>query len=104
MQTSEKQTSDKSRAVAAGAVASLLALGFLATSQAAQAAEMEKCAGIVAAGKNDCGTPVSACAGSVKQDRDAHAWILVPKGTCARIAGGVVTTDPMNKHGGGVSK
>jgi uncharacterized membrane protein len=104
MQTSEKQTSDKSRAVAAGAVASLLALGFLATSQAAQAAEMEKCAGIVAAGKNDCGTPVSACAGSVKQDRDAHAWILVPKGTCERIAGGVVTTDPMNKHGGGVSK
>jgi uncharacterized membrane protein len=104
MLTSEKQTSDKSRAVAAGAVASLLALGFLATSQAAQAADMEKCAGIVAAGKNDCGTPVSACAGSVKQDRDAHAWILVPKGTCARIAGGVVTTDPMNKHGGGVSK
>ena len=103
MLTSEKPTSDKSRVVAAGAVASLLALGFLATSQA-QAADMEKCAGIVAAGKNDCGTPVSACAGSVKQDRDAHAWILVPKGTCARIAGGMVTTDPMNKHGGGVSK
>jgi hypothetical protein len=28
----------------------------------------------------------------------------VPKGTCEKIAGGMVTTDPMNKHGGGVSK
>jgi uncharacterized membrane protein len=104
MQKSDTHTCEKSHAVAAGAIASLLALGFMATSGAAQAAEMEKCAGIVAAGKNDCGTPVSACAGSVKTDRDAHAWILVPKGTCTRIAGGMVTTDPMNKHGGGMSK
>jgi uncharacterized membrane protein len=98
------KTSMKSRSVTAGAVASLLALGAVAVSQGAQAADLEKCAGIAAAGKNDCGTPVSACAGSVKQDRDAHAWVLVPKGTCEKIAGGVVTTDPMNKHGGGVSK
>ena len=101
------QTTEKSRTIAAGAVASLLAIGFLATSQAKAAdmdKNMEKCAGIVAAGKNDCGTPVSSCAGSVAKDRDAHAWILVPKGTCARIAGGMVTTDPMNKHGGGVAK
>jgi uncharacterized membrane protein len=46
---------------------------------------------------------VSACAGTAKQDRDAHAWVLVPKGTCSKIAGGTVTTDAMNKHGGGVS-
>lgn len=97
-------SSMKSRSVTAGAIASLLALGAMATSQGAQAADFEKCAGIAAAGKNDCGTPVSACAGSVKQDRDAHAWVLVPKGTCAKIAGGMVTTDPMNKHGGGVAK
>lgn len=94
----------KSRSVTAGAVASLLAFGAMATSQAAHAADLEKCAGIAAAGKNDCGTPVSSCAGSVKQDKDAHAWVLVPKGTCEKIAGGMVTTDPMNKHGGGVSK
>jgi uncharacterized membrane protein len=98
------QTSMKSRSVTAGAVASLLALGAMTVSQGAKAADFEKCAGIAAAGKNDCGTPVSACAGSVKQDKDAHAWVLVPKGTCEKIAGGVVTTDPMNKHGGGVSK
>jgi len=98
------QLLEKPRTIAAGAVASLLALGFMATSQAAKAADLEKCAGIAAAGKNDCGTAVSSCAGTAKQDRDSHAWVLVPKGTCAKIAGGVVTTDPMNKHGGGVSK
>ena len=96
--------SDKSRKAVIGAMASLMAFGSLATAQAAHAADFEKCAGIAAAGKNDCGTPVSACAGSAKQDRDAHAWVLVPKGTCEKIAGGVVTTDPMNKHGGGVAK
>ena len=98
------QQTEKTRNLAAGAVASLLALGFMASSQAAQAADMEKCAGIAAAGKNDCGTPVSSCAGTVMKDRDAHAWVLVPKGTCAKIAGGTVTTDPMNKKGGGVMK
>ena len=98
------QHTEKSRNLAAGAVASLLALGFMATSQAAQAADMEKCAGIAAAGKNDCGTPVSACAGTVMKDRDSHAWGLVPKGTCSKIAGGMVTTEPMNKKGGGVMK
>jgi uncharacterized membrane protein len=94
----------KSRTTAAIAIASLLTLGVLATTQAANAADLEKCAGIAAAGKNDCGTAVSACAGTAKQDRDAHAWILVPKGTCTKIAGGKVTTDAMNKHGGGVEQ
>jgi len=98
------QHTEKSRTLAAGAVASLLALGFMATSQAAKAADMEKCAGIAAAGKNDCGTPVSSCAGTVMKDRDAHAWVLVPKGTCAKIAGGMVTTDPLNRKGGGMAK
>jgi uncharacterized membrane protein len=93
----------KSRTIAASAIASLLALGAMATTQAANAADLEKCAGIAAAGKNDCGTAVSACAGTAKQDRDAHAWILVPKGTCSKIAGGTVSADAMNKHGGGVA-
>ena len=92
----------KSRTTAAVAIASLLALNVMATTQAANAAALEKCAGIAAAGKNDCGTAVSSCAGTATQDRDAHAWVLVPKGTCTKIAGGRVSTDPMNKHGGGV--
>ena len=92
----------KSHTTAAIAIASLLALGVMATTQAANAADLEKCAGIAAAGHNDCGTPVSSCAGTSKEDRDAHAWVLVPKGTCSKIAGGRVSTDAMNKHGGGV--
>jgi uncharacterized membrane protein len=93
--------STKSTTLAISAVTSILALGAVNT---AVAADFEKCAGIAAAGKNDCGTPVSSCAGTVTHDRDAHAWVLVPKGTCAKIAGGVVTTDPMNKHGGNGGK
>lgn len=98
------RTPERSRTMAAGAMASLLALGVAATSQSARAADFEKCAGIAAAGKNDCGTQVSSCAGTATQDRDAHAWVLVPKGTCSKIAGGVITSDPMNKHGGGTGK
>ena len=73
------------------AFASLIALGIAAAANQVQAAEkgdQEKCAGIVKAGKNDCGTSVSSCAGTSKKDNDAEAWILVPKGTCERIAGG----------------
>jgi uncharacterized membrane protein len=89
------------KTLAIGAVTSLLALGGV---QTATAADYEKCAGIAAAGKNDCGTAVSSCAGTASRDRDVTAWVLVPKGTCAKIAGGVVTTNPLNKHGGGISK
>ena len=62
--------------------------------------EFEKCAGIVKAGKNDCGTSVSSCAGTAKDDRNAEAWLLVPKGTCERIAGGRIQTSADAKHGG----
>jgi uncharacterized membrane protein len=98
------QASDNSHTVVVCAVTSILALGCIAATHSADAAEYEKCAGIAAAGKNDCGTSVSSCAGTAKQDRDTHAWVLVPKGTCSKIAGGTVTTDPMAMHGGGVFK
>ena len=85
-----------------GTLAGLIALGLAAASGAALAAkgDTEKCAGIVKAGKNDCGTSKSACAGTATADRDAEAWILVPAGTCERIAGGKVTNKPENVHGG----
>lgn len=82
------------------AVASLIALGLTAASVPANAAEMEKCAGVAKAGKNDCGTSHSSCAATAKADRDPNAWILVPKGTCGKIAGGTVTNDPNAKPGG----
>lgn len=84
------------------AFASLVALGLSATPPAAFAAkgDMEKCAGITKAGKNDCGTSKSACAGTATADRDAEAWIFVPTGTCSKIAGGTVTDKAENVHGG----
>lgn len=84
------------------AIAGLLALGVgAASSQAiAAAGDNEKCAGIVKAGKNDCGTSKSSCAGTAKVDRDPEAWVYVPKGTCDKIAGGTVTTSAHAKPGG----
>jgi len=83
-------------------LAGFIAIGIAAASSAALAAkgDTEKCAGIVKAGKNDCGTSKSACAGTSTADRDAEAWILVPAGTCERIAGGKLTNKPENVHGG----
>jgi uncharacterized membrane protein len=85
-----------------GALAGLVALGLSSAMGTAHAAkgDTEKCAGIVKGGQNDCGTSQGACAGTVKQDRHAEAWIYVPKGTCAKIAGGTVTDKPENVHGG----
>ena len=88
------------------AIAGLLALGVSAASSQAIAAagDNEKCAGIVKAGKNDCGTSKSACAGTAKVDRDPEAWVYVPKGTCDKIAGGTVTTSAHAKPGGAAGK
>ena len=73
----------------ATAVTGALALGLVATNaQAAEKAPMEKCHGIVKAGKNDCQTASSACAGTAKKDGQKDAWIYVPKGTCDKIVGG----------------
>jgi uncharacterized membrane protein len=63
-----------------------------ATTGHAQAADSEKCYGVAKAGKNDCQTPVSSCAGTNKKDGNGQAFILVPKGTCDKIAGGA--TEP----------
>ena len=72
----------------------MLALGVSGVSGTALAAktDMEKCAGVVKAGKNDCGTSKNSCAGQVKTDADSEAWISVPKGTCERIVGAHVVT------------
>ena len=54
------------------------------------AADNEKCAGVVKAGKNDCATAANSCAGQVKADGQKDAWIYVPKGTCEKIVGGTL--------------
>lgn len=92
----------KSERIIQSAIAGLLAIGAVttATQALAASANAEKCAGIAKAGKNDCGTSVSSCAATAKADRDPEAWILVPKGTCEKIAGARVQTSADAKPGG----
>ncbi|MDH3645064.1 MAG: DUF2282 domain-containing protein [Gammaproteobacteria bacterium] len=82
---------DKQKLMSA-ALAGVVALGLGAVAQDASAAKegFEKCAGVVKAGLNDCGTSSHACAGQSKVDNDPEEWIYVPAGTCAKIAGGAV--------------
>ena len=87
-------------AVIRGAVASLIAVGLSTVVAPTQAADMEKCAGVIKSGKNDCGTSHSGCHGSIKTDGDKEAWIAVPKGTCEKIAGAYITTSPYARPGG----
>jgi uncharacterized membrane protein len=91
-----------SSTVIRSAVASLLALGVAAAGTNALAAkgDNEKCAGVVKAGKNDCGTSVSSCAGTSKVDNDKEAWVYLPKGTCEKIAGGRIVTAEAAQPGG----
>lgn len=68
------------------AIGSLFALGSLGAT-AADKAPVEKCYGVVKAGKNDCQTASSACAGTATKDGQKDAWIYLPKGSCDKIVG-----------------
>ena len=48
----------------------------------------EKCYGVVKAGQNDCQTATHSCAGTSTADNQSDAWVYVPAGTCAKLAGG----------------
>lgn len=58
----------------------------------AHAGEKEKCYGVVKAGKNDCATKNSSCAGTSKTDSQTDSFIAVPKGLCERLTGGSLTS------------
>ena len=75
------------RLAVASALAAALALPVAGQAQG----NMEKCYGVAKAGKNDCQTAASSCAGTSKKDNQADAWISVPKGTCDKIVGGKTT-------------
>lgn len=73
-------------------IVGILALSMGAASGQAFAAKegFEKCAGIVKAGKNDCGTSQHGCAGQSTVSGDPEEWIYVPEGTCEKIVGGTL--------------
>ena len=49
---------------------------------------LEKCYGVAARGKNDCGEGAHSCVGQATHDRDKASFVLLPKGDCQKLAGG----------------
>jgi uncharacterized membrane protein len=77
-----------SRVAIAAALAAALSLPVAAQAQG----NVEKCYGIAKAGRNDCQTAKSSCAGTSKKDGQTDAWVAVPKGACEKIVGGSLTS------------
>jgi uncharacterized membrane protein len=80
----------KNKTIVHSALAGVVALSMLGASQIAFAekAEVEKCYGVAKAGKNDCQTSNSSCAGTSKVDGNKDAWVFVPKGSCEKLVNG----------------
>ena len=77
----------------ATAAALTLALGACASSgdnmaKETAAADTEQCFGVAKAGANDCKSGSHDCAGHATVAGDPNSFILVPAGTCEKIAGG----------------
>lgn len=83
----------KSNLAVAAAITGLLAVGTTAmTAAPAHAADKEKCYGVAKAGKNDCATATSSCAGTSTEDAQKDAFIMVPAGLCGKLTGGSTTS------------
>jgi len=82
----------KTRLLVTSAVVAALSMPLLTSAQAGPAPvpkfEHEKCYGLVKAGKNDCQTANSSCAGTSKANKQGDAWVYVPKGTCEKLVDG----------------
>ena len=82
----------KSNLLIASAVAAAITLPLVSAAQGGPAPkpkfEAQKCYGVAKAGKNDCQTANSSCAGTSKRDSQGDAWIYMPAGACERLVGG----------------
>jgi uncharacterized membrane protein len=78
----------------ASALAAALSMPLVSMAQGGPAPrpkfEAEKCYGIARAGKNDCQTANSSCAGTSRRDGQGDAWIYVPKGSCEKTVTGAL--------------
>jgi uncharacterized membrane protein len=83
-----KTTTLAASALAAVVTAAVASVAFAGPAPVPTQFKFEKCAGVAKAGLNDCETAMSSCAGTSKADMQTDAWIYVPEGTCAKIAGG----------------
>jgi uncharacterized membrane protein len=74
-----------------GILSALALSAFAAAANAGpvpQPAGSEKCYGIAKAAKNDCAAGAHSCAGQATKDMDKTSFVYLPKGACAKIAGG----------------
>jgi len=82
----------QSNVLLGSAMAVALSLALEASAQGGPAPvpkyEYEKCYGIAKAGKNDCQTANSSCAGTSRRNGQGDAWVYLPKGSCDRVVGG----------------
>ena len=82
----------KSNAVLGSAMAAALSMALQASAQGRPAPvptfDYEKCYGIAKAGKNDCQTANSSCAGTSRRNAQGDAWVYLPKGSCEKVVGG----------------
>jgi uncharacterized membrane protein len=58
------------------------------TMERMQKNNLEKCYGVAARGKNDCGEGQHSCVGQSTHDREKDSFLLLPKGDCQKLAGG----------------
>lgn len=87
--------------LAAGAFVATLSMAAMQDAEAAAPKGKEKCYGVVKAGMNDCGSLDGAhsCAKQAKVDGDHKEWVLVPKGLCHKLVGGMLKEEA-EKHEG----
>ena len=82
----------KHQHILSAAIGGLLVLGLASGNANAgnKNPKMEECFGIAKAGMNDCASKKSShsCAGQATKNNDPTDYVAVPKGTCAKIAGG----------------
>lgn len=79
--------------VIAGAFVMTMAGATALTPSDAQAAEKEKCYGVVKAGKNGCASADGkhSCEAQATIDGSGQEWVSLPKGVCDKIVGGSTT-------------
>ncbi len=73
------------------ATLAIAGIAIMSSNAAFADAKMEKCYGVVKAGKNDCGSAKKgghSCAGGATIDGDKSEWVLLPSGTCDRLVNG----------------
>ena len=73
------------------ALSTIAASAALAAGPVPMPAGSEKCYGIAKASKNDCAAGAHSCAGQATKNNDKASFVYLPKGACAKIAGGSTT-------------